>query len=281
MKRRSVVPVLLLATLALVSPREVAAQTMSGAAAAGPATGTWQVTIGVVYAPWTFDLTQTGTALSGTVRQQGGLRGPAAIRDGTVEGNTLLFKVDSPSGGRIITFTGTIAGDSMDLRRSVEDPVGQLSGAGVFGVRGATQLTAHRADPVATAMALGTPLPGSQRWVAVDGVGFPPWTFDLVIKDSTVTGLASQGTVDPATNMMTAIPGPYALLDGTTDGTIISFTIKYNGGARVVTFRGTRTGNQIDFTRSVQVINGSPGLNGIVGAEGATHFTAKLQTPAK
>jgi hypothetical protein len=258
----------------------VAAQTTAAAAQSGPATGTWQVTSGVAYAPWTFDLTQTGTTLTGTVRQEGGLRGPASIRGGTVQGNALSFKVDSPSGGRIITFVGTLAGDSINLTRSVEDPVGELSGAGVFGVSGAMQFTAHRADPVAVARALGTTPAGGQRWVAVDGIGFPPWTFDLVIKDGAVTGSASQGTVDPATNTTTSIPGPYALVDGTADGTIISFTIKYNGGDRVVTFRGTRTGDQIDFTRSIQVVNGPAGFTGIVGAQGATHFTAKLQAPA-
>jgi len=277
-KHRFGVSVLLFSALALVSLR-TAAQTTAVAAQAGPATGTWLVMAGVAYAPWTFDLTQTGTTLTGTVRQEGGLRGPASIRDGTVQGNALSFKVDSPSGGRIITFAGTLAGDSIDLTRSVEDPVGELSGAGVFGARGAMQFTAHRADPVAAAMVLGTPLPGSQRWVAVNGVGFPPWTFDLVIKGGTVTGSATQGRVDPATGITTNIPGPFALADGSTDGAVISFTIRYNGSERIVTFRGTRTGDQIDFTRSVQV-NGSPGLNGIVGAQGATHFTAKLQAPA-
>jgi hypothetical protein len=280
MKHRSPAPVLLIAALMFVS-FQTAAQTISAAAQAGPAAGTWQVTIGVVYPPWTFDLTQTGTALTGTVRQEGGLRGPATIRDGTVQDNTLSFKVDSPSGGRIITFTGTIAGDSIDLKRSVEDPVREVSGAGVFGAHGAMQFTVHRADPMAAAIALGTPLPGSQRWVAVDGVGFPPWTFDLVIKDGIVTGLASQGRVDRATNTITAIPGPYELFDGKTDGTVITFTLKYNGGARLVTFHGTRSGDQIDFTRTIQVVNGPPGLNGIVGVQGATRFTARLQPPAR
>ena len=145
MQHRFGVPVLVITALALVSLRS-AAQMTSAAVPAGSASGTWQVTTGVAYAPWTFDLTQTGTTLTGTVRQEGGLRGPARIRDGSVRGSTLSFKADSPSGGRIITFTGIIAGDSMDLTRSVEDPVGELSGAGVFGVSGVMRFTVHHAQ---------------------------------------------------------------------------------------------------------------------------------------
>ena len=155
--------VLALTAVALVGLR-TAAQTPSAATQGGPATGTWQVIGGpapVAYAPWTFVLTQTGTTLTGTVRQNGGLGGPVRIHDGTVHGNEISFKVDSPSGGRIITFTGTIAGDSIDLRRSVEDQVHEPSGEGIFGASGAMQFTARRADPVAAAMALGTALPGS------------------------------------------------------------------------------------------------------------------------
>ena len=85
-----------------------------------------------------------------------------------------------------------------------------------------------------------------------------------------MTGLASQGRSDPATGITTSIPGPYAVVDGTVDGTVISFALKYNGGDRISTFRGARRGNQIDFTHSVQVVHGPPGLNGIVGAAGAT-----------
>lgn len=157
--------VLALTALALVSLRTASqTQTPSAAAQGEPATGIWQVTgspAEVLDAPWTFDLTQTGTKLTGTVRQEGVLRGPASIRDGRVQGNAISFKVESPSGSRVITFTGTIAGDSIDLRRSVEDPVRERNAPGVFDMFGPIRVTAHRADPVAAAMALGTPLPAS------------------------------------------------------------------------------------------------------------------------
>jgi hypothetical protein len=148
-----------------------AAQILSPAAQGEPATGIWQVTgspAEVLDAPWTFDLTQTGTKLIGTVRQGGVLKGPAGIRDGTVQGNVISFKVESPSGARVITFTGTIAGDSIDLRRSIEDPVREPNAPGVFDMFGPIRVTAHRADPVAAAMALGTPLPGSALHLVED-----------------------------------------------------------------------------------------------------------------
>lgn len=66
--------------------------------------------------------------------------------------------------------------------------------------------------------------------------------------------------------------------DGEAQDDRIRFELKTPDGGRVVTFNGTRTGDTIAFTRSVKVLGGDPGRDGILGANGATQFTAVLDS---
>jgi hypothetical protein len=113
---------------------------------------------------------------------------------------------------------------------------------------------------------------GSRRYVAVEGVA-NPWIFDLVIAGGRVTGEARQRQANPAAMEASA---PFQLLNGTARGDTIAFTIESNGGDRIVRFRGLRIGDRIDFNRSVEVVRGAPGGNGIVGTIGSTIFSARL-----
>ena len=118
---------------------------------------------------------------------------------------------------------------------------------------------------------------GSRRYVAVEGTA-NPWLFDLVITGGRVTGEARQRPSNPAG---TEALGPFQVLNGTARGDTIAFTIESNGGDRIVRFRGLRIGNRIDFNRSVEVVRGAVGGNGIVGTNGATIFSARLVAPGQ
>jgi len=113
---------------------------------------------------------------------------------------------------------------------------------------------------------------GSRRYVAVEGVA-NPWIFDLVIAGGRVTGEARQRPANPAGMEASA---PFQLLNGTSRGDTIAFTIESNGGDRIARFRGLFIGDRIDFNRSVEVVRGAAGGNGIVGTIGATIFSARL-----
>jgi len=234
--------------------------------------GVWVVN-DVPYAPWTLELKQNGTSLTGSVRQNGALTGPSEIYAGSVNGTTLSFKAKSPDdGARTITFTGTLQGDKIAFHRSAEATPGAGPGAGpggtgIFGGRAANEFTAVRQGA----------LTGNdrERWIA-NGVAFAPWAFNLKIDTATVTGDATQAHFDAASGYATTLTGPFEVSEGAVDGSKITFKLKTPDDGRVITFVGIREGDQIVFDRSVQVVRGDPGRDGIHGASGATHFTARL-----
>lgn len=233
------------------------------------ATGTWLAT-DVPYAPWTVQLKQDGGKLTGSMEQNGGLRGQVEIYEGKIDGAAISFKAKSPDGARAITFTGTVKGDEIVLNRSTEILAnGSQGGTGLFGTNAALQFTIHRAGVTASAG-------GGQHWVANEGVAFPPWTFDLKIDGGTVTGSVGQASRDSASQFMTSMTGPFEVSDGKANGTTIDFKVVAPGGGKVITFHGLRTGDQIAFTRSVEMKGGDPGRDGILGLDGAKQFAAKL-----
>src|SRR5262245_32600383 len=138
----------LLGVALLLLPAAFAVPCAYAAQSAG-VTGRWLAT-GVPYEPWTLDLRQDGTNLTGTVQQNGALRGPVPIYDGTVNGAAISFKAKSPdNGARTITFTGSVNGDVMTLNRSAEATPGAgvgagMTGTGVFGGSGTGPFTAKR-----------------------------------------------------------------------------------------------------------------------------------------
>ena len=114
-------------------------------------------------------------------------------------------------------------------------------------------------------------------WKAED-VGFPPWTFVFKADGAMVTGWVSQGVSDPNTGTTTTLVQPQEISEGAVEGNRITFKVARTGG-NVITFTGIVNGGEIAFTREVV---GNQGLNGIFGATGATHFTARMSaTPAE
>ena len=262
-------------------------------------TGIWKAT-DVGFAPWTLTLQADGSQLTGTVSQGAAdpassymtsLTAPVGISDGTINGDTISFKVVAPGGSRTITFVGTIDGDQIAFTRNVQvQPGGDPGRNGIYGASGATTFIARRAvaetvtparpqtqarlltPPVISAAQAGGP---SGVWIATD-VGFAPWTLTLVANGTALTGTVSQGAADPASGYMTSLTAPVEISDGTINGDTISFKVVAPGGSRTITFTGTIDGGEIAFTRSVQVQpGGDPGRNGIYGASGAAQFTAR------
>ena len=110
-------------------------------------------------------------------------------------------------------------------------------------------------------------------WKAEE-VAFAPWTFTLKAEGAKVTGTVSQGGSSGA--MITTLTGATAIYDGAIEGNKVSFKCDSPDGGRTVSFSGVVAGDIITFTRQVNVQPGRfPGMNGIYGASGATHFTAK------
>ena len=108
----------------------------------------------------------------------------------------------------------------------------------------------------------------------VEEVAFAPWTFTLKAEGAKVTGTVSQGGSSGA--MTTTLTGATAIYDGAFEGNKVSFKCDSPDGGRTVSFSGVVAGDIITFTRQVKVEPGRfPGMNGIYGASGATHFTAK------
>jgi pimeloyl-ACP methyl ester carboxylesterase len=89
---------------------------MFGFAAAASAqsgvTGTWR-TQGVGAGTWTVDLRADGSRLTGRVIACTSL--PVEIADGRIQGNTITFRCQSGDGDRVISFTGTMNGDTIAL----------------------------------------------------------------------------------------------------------------------------------------------------------------------
>jgi hypothetical protein len=257
--------------IALAGLMPVAAHTATTSrpvAHAVDATGQWLVT-NVPYAPWTFTLTQVGAKLTGTIRQRIGAPEGITIYNGNVKGNDVSFQVESPDSMRTVTFAGTIAGDSISFKRSVQVHPGGDSGAtGLFGARGPAEFTAGREAAAALA--------GRLHWVVDTGVAYPPWTFDLKVDGGTVTGVATQALTDSASGFRAPNRGPFDIYDGKADGDAISFKLKTANGGRIIAFNGVRRGDQLAFTRSVQIVSGDSGRDGILGGTGATKFTAVL-----
>jgi hypothetical protein len=91
-------------------------------------------------------------------------------------------------------------------------------------------------------------------------------------------GQASVDLTVDGTMVTGTIKGPAQtgqVFDGRIDGNTMTFKVKSPDGDRTITFTGTVTGNEIDFTRDVEVVaGGKPGGQGLFGAGGARRFSA-------
>jgi ribonuclease BN (tRNA processing enzyme) len=116
----------------------------------------------------------------------------------------------------------------------------------------------------------------SGTWKAQD-VAFAPWTFTLKAEGAKVAGTVSQGGSD-GTNT-TTLTGAAAIYDGAIEGNHVSFKCDSADGGRTISFSGVMDGDIITFTREVKVQPGGyAGMNGVYGASGAAHFTARRVT---
>ncbi len=124
------------------------------------------------------------------------------------------------------------------------------------------------------ALVLAAPFANAQGGVTgtfrADDVGFAPWIFNLTAKGATLTGTISQSGAG------TSLTSPTAIYDGAVDGKSLSFKCEGPGGGKIIIFSGVLNRDVITFDRTVQMQAGAdPGLNGIYGASGASHFTAR------
>jgi dienelactone hydrolase len=112
-----------------------------------PFAGRWQAAF-PASPDGTVQLSANGTSVTGTIAlaapaQSGSLQ----IYDGRIDGNAITFRVKSPTGGRTITFTGTMKGNDIVFTREVDvPPDGLPGGAGIFGAFGVRTFTATRAQ---------------------------------------------------------------------------------------------------------------------------------------
>jgi pimeloyl-ACP methyl ester carboxylesterase len=97
-------------------------------AAATPFAGTWDAAFPNAPRPFNFSLTIAGGKITGAVTAGGGALN-LPILEGAADQRTVTFKVSGPGGGRLITFTGTIDGDTISFVRDVAvEPGGQSGG---------------------------------------------------------------------------------------------------------------------------------------------------------
>ena len=119
---------------------------MSAAAAAAGARalraagvdGKWEATVESPMGPMTltFDLKADGEMLSGTIANE--MMGESEIRDGKIADGKVSFVQVMQRGDREMKFKyeGTVAGDAMELTRSMDRPAGGRGPGGPGGPRG-------------------------------------------------------------------------------------------------------------------------------------------------
>jgi pimeloyl-ACP methyl ester carboxylesterase len=95
--------------------------------------------------------------------------------------------------------------------------------------------------------------------------------FDLRAVNGAVVGTITPN-VRPGSGPVNAVQ----VIDGRVDGAVLTFKAKSPEGDRTVTFVATLYGDELTFTRDIEVApNGDPGREGIFGVLGPSTFTAK------
>jgi hypothetical protein len=108
--------------------------------------GRWQTT-GVPNGPWIIELQASGSKITGNVRQGGASGEPVPIYFGSLDGNQVTFKVNSPDGDRIITFSGKITRAEIGFARLVElRPGGVRGDAGLLGGNAVSYFAARKIE---------------------------------------------------------------------------------------------------------------------------------------
>jgi pimeloyl-ACP methyl ester carboxylesterase len=115
-------------------------------AALTPFAGAWDATFPNAPRPFNFSLTISGGKVTGNITAGGGALN-VPILEGTANQGTVMFKVNSPTGDHIITFTGTVDGNTISFVRDVAvQPGGQSGGNALWGTSGPRTFTARRAQ---------------------------------------------------------------------------------------------------------------------------------------
>jgi pimeloyl-ACP methyl ester carboxylesterase len=109
-----------------------------------PFAGAWDAPFPNAPRPFNFSLTIANRTVTGNVTAgEGALNLP--VLEGSADQGTLVFKVNSPDGGRLITFTGRVEGDMISFQRDVLVPPGaQPGGNALWGTTGPRTFTAVR-----------------------------------------------------------------------------------------------------------------------------------------
>jgi hypothetical protein len=97
-----------------------------------PFAGEWDAPFANAPRPFHFSLTVANRKVTGSITAGGGALN-VPVLEGTADPGTLMFKVKSPGGGRIITFTGTVEGNMISFQRDVLVPPGGKQGEMHYG----------------------------------------------------------------------------------------------------------------------------------------------------
>jgi len=109
-----------------------------------PFAGKWDAPFPNAPRPFNFSLTIANRKVTGSITAGGGALNVPVI-EGTADSGKLMFKVNSPGGGRIITFTGTVEGNMISFQRDVLVPPGaDTGGNALWGTAGPRTFTARR-----------------------------------------------------------------------------------------------------------------------------------------
>jgi hypothetical protein len=109
-------------------------------------TGEWEADVPLPLGrSMAIEIKTDGMAVTGLIRRLPGPPEPIQILDGKLNGNIISFKIKSPDGLRILTFTGTLTGDEIAFRRETEQQGPPTPPTpGFFGSAGPQTFTARR-----------------------------------------------------------------------------------------------------------------------------------------
>jgi pimeloyl-ACP methyl ester carboxylesterase len=106
------------------------------------------------------------------------------------------------------------------------------------------------------------------RWEAEFPAVPRVFTIELKIEGTRVTGVWNPNRLD--------------IFDGTASGDTLRFKVKAPDGQRTITFSGLRNGDELSFTREVEIApGGTPGGMSVFGTLGARTFTARRVKPVR
>jgi len=202
--------------------------TVVAGAHAADLTGTWKGAFDYNgnAVPVTLNLTNTGSALSGTM--EGLPTSPVDIHDGKVDGDKITFWINTDYEGTTykLLYNGKMTTDQIDFSFGTED--------GSWG----TTLTVKRDVPVA-------PPPFTND---VTGVWKGEWDFNGTATPVTFNLKSSESGVTGTVEGMG--PAPVDIHDGKIEGDTVTFWLNtdYQGQTYALTYKGKITAGQIDFT---------------------------------